>query len=125
VEIDRDLVSRLPERVRDEAARYAAVGDHGSLVGLLDEYQSGARRPDPAVLLCLALARTWWAAEVMVDGLVPAAELALVHVAAARQAGASARNADPVERFIRCSTGSGTACTPSSFWRRPRPLGRA
>jgi hypothetical protein len=101
VHIDRHLVIRLPERVRDEAARYAAAGDHGSLSRLLDEHLAGGAPPDPAVLLCLALARTLDATEVMVDRLVPAAELALVHVAAARRAGASDTDADPVERFIR------------------------
>jgi tetratricopeptide (TPR) repeat protein len=53
------------------------------------------------VLLCLALARTWFAAEVMVDRLEPATELALGDVAAARRAGATAAEADPVERFVR------------------------
>jgi hypothetical protein len=101
VDIDRDLLNRLPVRVRDEAARYVTVGDHGSLVGLLDEHLAAGQPPDPAVLLCAALARTWWATEVMVDELVPAAELALVHVAAARRAGAPARDADAAERFIR------------------------
>jgi hypothetical protein len=101
VEIDRDLVNRLPEQVRGEAARHVAAGDHGSLVSLLDDYLAGGHRPYPAVLLCVALARTWWATEVMVDRMIPFAELALVHVAAARQAGASPRDADPVERFVR------------------------
>jgi tetratricopeptide (TPR) repeat protein len=101
VDIERDLLSQLPVRVRDEAARYATARDYGSLVTLLDDYLASGPPPDPAVLLCVALARTWWATEVMVDRLAPSAELALVHVAAARQAGASDRDADPVERFVR------------------------
>jgi tetratricopeptide (TPR) repeat protein len=101
VDIDRDLLNRLPPQVRDEAARHVTVGDYGSLVGLLDEHLAGGQQPDPAALLCVALARIRWATEVMVDELVPSAELALVHVAAARRAGAPARDADAAERFIR------------------------
>jgi len=96
MEIDRDLVSRLPEQVRAEAARYVAARDLDSLVKLLDE-----QPPDPVVLLCVAWARTRWASEVMVDRLLPDAELALAQVGQARRAGARARDADPVERFVR------------------------
>jgi len=59
MEIDRDLVSRLPEQVRAEAARYVAARDLDSLVKLLDE-----QPPDPVVLLCVAWARTRWASVV-------------------------------------------------------------
>jgi len=96
MEIDRDLVSRLPEQVRAEAARYVAARDLDSLVKLLDE-----QPPDPVVLLCVAWARTRWASEVMVDRLLPDAELALAQVGQARRAGARAHDADPVERFVR------------------------
>jgi hypothetical protein len=107
MEIGPDLVGRLPVAVRDEAVGYAAAGDHGSLVSLLDDHLAGGPPPDPAVLLCLALARTRFAAEVMVDRLVPDAERSLVHVAAARRAGASAVDADPVERFVRAMLDGG------------------
>src|SRR5690242_19344165 len=96
MEIDHDLVSWLTERVRAEAARYVAARDFDSLVKLLDE-----QPPDPVVLLCVAWARTMWASEVLVDRLLPDAELALAQVADARRAGARARDADPVERFVR------------------------
>jgi tetratricopeptide (TPR) repeat protein len=96
MEIDHDLVGRLPERVRAEAARYMAARDYDSLVKLLDEQPA-----DPVVLLCVAWARTMWATEVMVDRLRPDAERALAEVGQARRAGAQARDADPVERFVR------------------------
>ena len=96
MEIDHDLVGRLPERVRADAARYVAAQDYDSLVKLLDE-----QPVDPVVLLCVAWARTMWATEVMVDRLLPDAERALEEVGQARRAGAQARDADAVERFVR------------------------
>jgi hypothetical protein len=95
--IDSDLARRLPEPVRDEAVRLLAAQDHGSLVGLLDEYPA----PHPVVLLSLAVARIRWATEVMVDRVPALGELALADVVAARVAGAAAGDADPVERLIR------------------------
>jgi hypothetical protein len=101
--IDSELAGRLPESVRDEARRLLAAQDHGSLVSLLDDHLTGSPPPPPdaAVLLSLALARIRWATEVMVDRVLPLGELALVHVAAARAAGAAAGDADAVERLVR------------------------
>src|SRR4051812_30787810 len=95
MEIDHDLIGRLPEGMRAEAARYVGAQDYDSLVTLLDEQPA-----HPVVLLCLAWARTMWATEVMVDRLLPDAERVLAEVRAARRAGAQARDADPVERFL-------------------------
>lgn len=101
MEIERQLVAGLPADVRDEAARHMAAGDYGSLADLLDEYLAAGRPPHPDALLCVAWARAWWAGEVMVDRVVPAAEQALENVAAARRAGAASGLADRVERPIR------------------------
>jgi len=101
--IDSDLARRLPEPVRDEADQLLAAQDHGSLVSLLDDYLTGSptRPPHPAVLLSLALARIRWATEVMLDRMLPLGELALANIAAARDAGATTRDADAVERLVR------------------------